>query len=476
MTSFLSPATFPPASTFPPTSSFPAHAHAFPWPYDLAPPSPSWPTAPRPRPTSVDAQRRSCIRKKNGRIDIPRERNIPNIDALLQHTTDEAVLRELKQQKRLLRNREAALASRQRKKKHTEELEDREKGLARDIAHLHADAVHAELRHDAAMRDAHRVIQALHDERREVALQHAEETAQLRKRILLLSERVDAVDAKPLHHCPDSLADWSDFHNDVPAVPMTLDWDPALLFPDLAPPMLLPPSQLPSSAASDSARSSPRTIVPAPSPRTLSMSTTATMSASTMSTTTTPPIASGLLFFLLLAGALVASRPPTALPALPLPHDVRAAAPQVLDDLLSGGAAAASAVGAGTGHVSLPSGCASASGSGPAPDRMSSMHSRLLAPTKQQEIDAAFALSPAQYAAISHMDLDWDASATHANPPVPAAPRRSLAASLGGGGGVGSAADVYTRSLLWDQIPPDVLRQFREVARAYAEAETEGER
>ena len=58
--------------------------------------------------TTVDYQRRDGIRKKNGRIDIPQERNIQTIDELIESTTDEDFLRELKQQKRLLRNREAA--------------------------------------------------------------------------------------------------------------------------------------------------------------------------------------------------------------------------------------------------------------------------------------------------------------------------------------------------------------------------------
>lgn len=60
-------------------------------------------------PTSfLDFARRDGIRKKNGRIDIPEERNIHTIDDLIDQTTDEDVLKELKQQKRLLRNREAA--------------------------------------------------------------------------------------------------------------------------------------------------------------------------------------------------------------------------------------------------------------------------------------------------------------------------------------------------------------------------------
>ena len=58
--------------------------------------------------TMVDIQRRDGIRKKNGRIEIPQERNIHTIDQLIETTKDEDLLKELKQQKRLLRNREAA--------------------------------------------------------------------------------------------------------------------------------------------------------------------------------------------------------------------------------------------------------------------------------------------------------------------------------------------------------------------------------
>ena len=64
-------------------------------------------------PRSVtDFQRRDGIRKKNGRIEIPTERNIHTIDELIDQTTDEDLLKELKQQKRLLRNREAAYVPR----------------------------------------------------------------------------------------------------------------------------------------------------------------------------------------------------------------------------------------------------------------------------------------------------------------------------------------------------------------------------
>lgn len=55
-----------------------------------------------------DLRRGDGIRKKNARFDIPAERNLSNIDHLISQSTDEQEVKELKQQKRLLRNRQAA--------------------------------------------------------------------------------------------------------------------------------------------------------------------------------------------------------------------------------------------------------------------------------------------------------------------------------------------------------------------------------
>ncbi|OCK75706.1 hypothetical protein K432DRAFT_408789 [Lepidopterella palustris CBS 459.81] len=66
-------------------------------------------------------------RKKNARFDIPPERSLQNIDQLILESTNDEEVKELKQHKRLLRNRQAALDTRYRKKKHTEELEEEKK-------------------------------------------------------------------------------------------------------------------------------------------------------------------------------------------------------------------------------------------------------------------------------------------------------------------------------------------------------------
>lgn len=52
--------------------------------------------------------RRDSVRKRNARFDIPPEHNLNNIDQLIAESTNELEIKELKQQKRLLRNRQAA--------------------------------------------------------------------------------------------------------------------------------------------------------------------------------------------------------------------------------------------------------------------------------------------------------------------------------------------------------------------------------
>lgn len=55
-----------------------------------------------------DMRRGDGVRKKNSRFDIPSDRNLNNIDRLISNSKDEQEIKELKQQKRLLRNRQAA--------------------------------------------------------------------------------------------------------------------------------------------------------------------------------------------------------------------------------------------------------------------------------------------------------------------------------------------------------------------------------
>ena len=79
-----------------------------PAPMDLADATSHSNKSPPYRNDSPLTMRRDGIRKKNARFEIPAERTLSNIDHLISQSTNEDEIKELKQQKRLLRNRQAA--------------------------------------------------------------------------------------------------------------------------------------------------------------------------------------------------------------------------------------------------------------------------------------------------------------------------------------------------------------------------------
>ncbi|KAF2724965.1 hypothetical protein K431DRAFT_216695 [Polychaeton citri CBS 116435] len=429
--------------------------------------------------TIVDLQRRDGIRKKNGRIEIPQERNIHTIDELIDKTTDEDLLKELKQQKRLLRNREAALASRQRKKKHTEDLEVKEKGYAQQIVHLEKEVADMQLAHNQMERDrqllwqqkeeARRHIDVLQEEKRDLAMRHTEETSLLRRRIQILTDQLEHGSAPSMSAAPSSTG-FADFNAEMEALNMNHDvgndWDSFFVVNDLhnegQEDFTFDPTvdQVKLSPKLEK-KASTNTIVPVP-PK---LQHEASMEQ---------PIASGLLFMLLLCGAFVASNPQISSRSdLPrMPPDVQRAAPTVLSNLLAeAGSDSSTQL-----HASMPQAAQAPGPSSAALEgngrtsRLDHMHRRLTVPSKQQEADAAFSMTPAQYASLTEVPIH--------NPNDGAEPmtgRRNLAhalASIEHEGGK-SKAEVYTRSLLWDQIPVDVVKQFREMVRDQDELESQ---
>ncbi|TKA60010.1 hypothetical protein B0A55_12928, partial [Friedmanniomyces simplex] len=458
--------------------------------------------------TLLDFARRDGIRKKNGRIEIPQERNIRTIDELIDRTTDEDILKELKQQKRLLRNREAALNSRQRKKKHTEDLEVREKNFGQTIAMLEKDV--SDLSIDRQRREeerqvlihrfqeSQRVIESLQEEMRSLKIQHNEETSQLRRKVNILTDQL-AMDQAPAMSAAPSSTGFTDFNAEMEALNMGQhDWEDFFFVENMqtgSPEDFAYPSRPEPAKPSQvlEKRPSSSTIVPSPTRK-------------SNETTTDPPIATGLIFMLLLCGAFVASKPPGSRPAglLSMPPEVQAAAPAVLKDLLAEAGGATQTISQAralqhAGHEPQSSGAPFTSPH-PTSSRLEQMHNRLTAPTRQQEIDQAFSLTTAQYASITHMNYpphtaydegtgsgpsQHDTAAQPAQPAQPQRPKRNLAEAMAQlqhqqqqqqQQQRGSKAEVYTRSLLWEQIPAETVRQFREIVRDHEEIEEAGRR
>ena len=301
-------------------------------------------------------------------------------------------------------------------------------------------------------------------------MKHTEETSSLRKKIQVLTDQLEADPAPAMSAAPSSTG-FTDFNAEMEALNMgPHDWDNFIFvdqlhhdspddftFDSKHEPIQRPPVL--------EKKSSSGTVVPSP-PKL------------TSDNNADQPMASGLLFFLLLCGAFVASKPASSqAPDLPqVPDDVRAAAPAVLDNLLSDAGSSSTYARTTTHTASEPGPSGVPHTNTRSRSRLEHMHQRLTSPTKQQEIDSAFSLTTAQYASITNMDYqaysDRPRSSHHQD--NPSRPRRNLAevlANMQEEHARNSKAEVYTRSLLWDQIPSDVVKQFKEMVRDHNEIE-----
>jgi hypothetical protein len=297
-------------------------------------------------------------------------------------------------------------------------------------------------------------------EKRDMLMKHTEETSNLRKRIQVMTDRLEAGPAPAMSAAPSSTG-FSEFNaefDDLNIGPHV--WD-SLIFPHPDSSMVSDEfgfgqqqSMAPMKQSLEK-KASTNTIVPV-QPR------------KTNENSTEQPIASSLLFMLLLCGAFVASKPATSSTSeLPkMPADVRAAAPTVLNNLLSESNPSAQQQQARAAMQAFQE---------PAPSNIPTMnnqnhnkldhlHHHMISPSKQQSDEAAFALTQAQYAALTDIGPPMNdyRGPSHTHPA-----RRSLAEALANEHTVssGNKADIYTRSLLFEQIPADVVRQFKEMVR-----------
>ena len=178
----------------------------------------------------------------------------------------------------------------------------------------------------------------------------------------------------------------------------------------------------------------------------------------------------GLLFMLFLVGAFVMSSRST--PPIPrVSEDVRAASATLLENVLKDAGVPQSASGleamapqpSGAAAPWAPAAAPSLSLGGQAmdgvtPSMLGDLTDSLTQPTQEQTNEQVFSLSAAQYNGVNSQDFLQ-------NPPAEkpgCQGRRNLADALANmrSNDKNSPAEVYTRSLLWDQIPRDVVRNF----------------
>lgn len=417
-------------------------------------------------PRSFSPRRDGGIRKKNARFDIPAERNLHNIDTLIQGCTNEEDLKELKQQKRLLRNRQAALDSRQRKKKHTEELEEEKKQWMEKICQMQDDFASMRLEYDALVAEKenwhresmemHHMVNQLQFDKEELVRTHTIETSELRKKVSVLTERLEAATGNGMAVAPSTT--FTDFASEMDNLNMgNSDWDNYIFVNDFASDDQPTPQQ--------------------------------NQEVSLVSRTKDEdkPVASGLLLMLLLCGAFVASKSGTAAPPIPrMPDEVRAASATVLDSIFkdAGVANGLSEQSLLATHVAglepTPSGMAwpktTMSGSelaGISGSTLDQLHSHLTGPTKDQEHEQLFSITPDQYNSMTSLDftrsrysVTSDDLSDPLSPGAQPSHRRNLAETLAAmreQNKGDSAAEIYTRSLLWDKIAPEVVHEFKRI-------------
>lgn len=393
-----------------------------------------------------DLRRGDGIRKKNARFDIPAERTLNNIDALIAQSNDESEIKELKQQKRLLRNRQAALDSRQRKKMHTERLEDEKKQYTAMIGDMESEIEQLRSQLDQMFREKQQdvqVIEQLKFEKEEMVRTHTIETGELRKKVSVLTNHVQALEGAAMSQgngMPNQ-----DFpgpgYGGMEGIAMDAPWDNMGLFgtefpmeqQDIKPEMQLVPSKKPEVTISNDVEK-----------------------ASTQG---------GLLFMLFLVGAFVLSSRQPSIPRVS--EDVRAASATILENVLKDAGVAQSASGSLDAMASQPTGTSWASAptasmpvlggglDGVGPSMLGELSDSLTQPTQEQQNEQLFGLTTAQYEGVHSQDFLQNAPTEKPS----SQGRRNLAEALASMRS-NSKAEVYTRSLLWDQIPGDVVRTF----------------
>lgn len=390
-----------------------------------------------------DLRRGDGIRKKNARFDIPAERTLNNIDALIAQSNDEVEIKELKQQKRLLRNRQAALDSRQRKKMHTERLEDEKKQFTAMIGDMENEIEQMRTQLEQMFREKQQdlqVIEQLKFEKEEMVRTHTIETGELRKKVSVLTNHVQALESATMSQ-PSGMPNQDFTFGGMEGITMDAPWDNMGLFGaeypmeqgDVKQEMQLVPTK------------KPEVTIPNDVEKTSTQG--------------------GLLFMLFLVGAFVLSSRQPSIPRVS--EDVRAASATILENVLKDAGVMQSAAGGlesmapqptGTSWASAPTASMPVLGGGldgVAPSMLGDLSDSLTQPTQEQQNEQLFGLTTAQYEGMQSQDFLQNAPTEKST----SQGRRNLAEALASMRS-NSKAEVYTRSLLWDQIPGDVVRSF----------------
>lgn len=351
----------------------------------------------------------------------------------------------------------SSLDSRQRKKQHTERLEEEKKQTSNVITELEDSLGEMrvrvqELEQDkegwqAAQQHFQKYVDDLMLEKEEMIRSHTLETAELRKRNAVLLEQAQKLESLSMSAVPSSTGYSTDFSEFDHITMESSPWDTFSMVNDFSvePDMkqenslvVLPKKERASSKDDDKAATS------------------------------------GLLLMLLLCGAWVASSNTATTPAsIPkMPEEVRMASAAVLENIYkdAGIPPAQHLPGQNMNPMRRASSQSASKTTLSASEYsslshspISTLHHRLVAPSERQHLESAYALSVSQYSGVTSDDL-YDEPTSSSSPR-----RRHLGDALAAmrRDKQGSAAEVYTRSLMWDEVPTNVVRDFARMMAQY---------
>jgi phage tail protein X len=360
------------------------------------------------------------------------------------------------------------LDSRQRKKKHTEDLEeekkawtDRHQQLERDNEELRMRMEAMSVSYDNLRQTAENLqikVHGLENEKEALINKNILETGELRSKITVLR---DQLESSPVSHPTE----YGDFTTDLEALTMGTEGEWASWvteYPDVE-----------------------QEIKPNGVETTLVVGQTRKDTHMSDMPEEKPSVGGKVLQLFTLVGALIAARPTTAPPTMPAEYQAEGQA--LVEHVLNanpGLQQASMALLPGSNiHWPQPSNTQGQTASAFSPQAnaagSSALTRRVLGQTKQQMAEAAFSMTAAQYQAITNADFSRQSYENSEDRPS-APTRKSLSelvrANREAAQDGGNTGEVYTRSLMWDRIPADVVQEFKrlvtennEVKREYDE-------
>lgn len=340
-----------------------------------------------------------------------------------------------------------SLDSRQRKKLHTERLEDEKKQYTSALTELEMELHALKAENDQLRRDNQTYasyVDSFSAHKDDMIRKHTVEARELRKKVATLTEHIQHLESNGVPTPGASASTFGGAYTEMDGMCLPGGWDNANFLNSYGMAAEQPKSAVPTSAGK----------------KPEAMPTTENDKASTQG---------GLLFMLFLVGAFVmSSQSPPTLPRAS--EDVRVASAALLNNVLK-------EAGVNSAATQLQ----------PAAPQPSSVHwqnmennahmtgmssddvaqpmlgelGNFLQPSQQQSNEQLFSLSAAQYNGVSDQGFIQNAVADRTG--GQSQDRKTLAAALSEIRATNKqtgTADVYTRSLLWDQIPRDVVRNF----------------